>query len=143
MIRPMNLSDTSTVYEIDQEELKSNFSLVLYQQELLDLNARSYVYENKGEVVGFIVTKKIGETSDLLQIAVLQSHQKKKIGYELLNHTWKQLTSEGVTEMILEVSVRRPNVVKFYETFGFREIYRRKNYYGMRKDAIVMRLRVE
>ena len=70
MIEPMKLEDVKAVFQLHQQELKANWSLMLYKHELLDLNTRAYVYKQDDKVVGFIVAKYIGVTSDLLQIAV-------------------------------------------------------------------------
>ena len=143
MIRKMRIDDVSSVYAIDQETLKTNWSDVLYKQELLDLNSRAYVYEEENVVVGFILVKYIGETSDLLQIGVNSLYQCKGIGFKLFQYAWSSLNEEGTTEMILEVNERNKQAIVFYEKQGFKKIYERKNYYGMRKNAWVMRLRVD
>lgn len=142
MIEMMKIKDVASVFKIDREVLKSNWSLLLYQHELLDLNTRAYVYKIDDEVVGYVLAKYIGDTSDLLQIAVKKSFQNKKIGYELLKFVWDYLRNEGVEEMILEVATRKEKIIEFYESFGFERLYVRKNYYGKRRDALVMRLRV-
>ena len=142
MIEMMKINDVASVFKIDREVLNSNWSLLLYQHELLDLNTRAYVYKIDDEVVGYVLAKYIGDTSDLLQIAVKKSFQNKKIGYELLKFVWDYLRNEGVEEMILEVATRKEKIIQFYETFGFERLYVRKNYYGRRRDALVMRLRV-
>lgn len=138
----MKIKDVASVFKIDREVLNSNWSLLLYQHELLDLNTRAYVYKIDDEVVGYVLAKYIGDTSDLLQIAVKKSFQNKKIGYELLKFVWDYLRNEGVEEMILEVPTRKEKIIEFYESFGFERLYVRKNYYGKRRDALVMRLRV-
>lgn len=142
MIEPMKLEDVKAVFQLHQQELKANWSLMLYKHELLDLNTRAYVYKQDDKVVGFIVAKYIGVTSDLLQIAVEKEYQKQKIGYKLLDYVWKGLVHEGVEEMILEVRAKHTDVIAFYERFGFKILYTRKNYYGPRRDALVMRKQV-
>lgn len=142
MIEPMKLEDVKAVFQLHQQELKANWSLMLYKHELLDLNTRAYVYKQDDKVVGFIVAKYIGVTSDLLQIAVDKKYQKQKIGYKLLDYVWKGLVHEGVEEMILEVRAKHTDVIAFYERFGFKILYSRKNYYGPRRDALVMRKQV-
>lgn len=142
MIESMKLEDVKAVFQLHQQELRANWSLMLYKQELLDLNTRAYVYKQDDKVVGFIIAKYIGVTSDLLQIAVDKKYQKQKIGYYLLDYVWKELVHEGVEEMILEVRAKHTDVIAFYERFGFKILYARKNYYGPRRDALVMRKQV-
>lgn len=142
MIDLMRIDDVAEVFKINKQVLESNWGLLLYRHELLDLNTRAYVYKENDKVIGYIIAKYIGETSDLLQIAVHKDYQKKRIGYELLKYTWDNLVDEGVEEMILEVNAKHTSVVSFYVSFGFETLYRRKNYYGPRKDALVMKMKV-
>lgn len=142
MIRSMQANDASIVYLIDQEDLKSNWTELLYKQELLDSNTYAYVYESNGEVVGFVMGRLSFETSELLQIAVRKEYRGQKVGYKLLNHLWNVCLKMSATEMVLEVNAKHTDIVNFYERVGFKELYRRKNYYGMRKDALVMRMKV-
>lgn len=142
MISQMRIDDVPHVFKINKEVLDSNWGLLLYKHELLDLNTRAFVYKVNDVIDGYVIAKYIGETSDLLQIAVNESKQGQKIGYKLLTYVWELLKSEGVEEMILEVKEKNEAAVSFYKNFGFKTIYKRKNYYGMRKDALVMRMRV-
>lgn len=142
MIRPMKIEDVKSVYDIDILTLKSNWSENLYRFELLDINTRAFVYEIDQKVVGFVVSKYIGYTSDLLQIAVHPNYKHKKIGAALLKHVIETLKEEGVLEMMLEVYVKNTEVIGFYRKFNFKTVNVRKNYYGRGKDAILMKLKV-
>lgn len=142
MIRIMRMDDIDSIHLIDQEVLKSNWTEILYKQELLDSHTYAYVYVFNNEVVGFVMGRSSFETAELLQIAVKEEYQRQSIGYKLLIRLWQQCLNVGATEMILEVNAKHANVINFYERFGFKELYRRKNYYGMRKDALVMRMKV-
>lgn len=143
MIRKMRIDDVAAIWDIDQERLKTKWNKTLYKQELLDLNTISYVYERQGRVVGYIMCKYIGETSDILQIAVLEQFDGQGIATKLFNQAWYDLQQLGSKEILLEVYEKNQAAVGFYEHLGFKKIYMRKNYYGMRKHAFVMRLRLE
>ncbi len=138
----MRIDDVIRVYEIDQNDLKSNWSENLYRFELIDINTRAFVYEEDEKVLGFIIAKYIGDTSDLLQIAVDIAHKQMKIGKKLLNYCIEQLKKEGVKEMILEVGAENSEAIRFYKGFKFEYVNLRKNYYGRGKDAILMKLRM-
>lgn len=142
MIREMRIDDVIRVYEIDQNDLKSNWSENLYRFELIDINTRAFVYEEDEKVLGFIIAKYIGDTSDLLQIAVDKAHKEMKIGKKLLNYCIDHLKKEGVKEMILEVGAENSEAIRFYKGFKFEYVNLRKNYYGRGKDAILMKLRM-
>lgn len=138
----MRIDDVIRVYEIDQNDLKSNWSENLYRFELIDINTRAFVYEEDEKVLGFIIAKYIGDTSDLLQIAVDKAHKEMKIGKKLLNYCIDHLKKEGVKEMILEVGAENSEAIRFYKGFKFEYVNLRKNYYGRGKDAILMKLRM-
>ncbi len=142
MIREMRIDDVIRVYEIDQNDLKSNWSENLYRFELIDINTRAFVYEEDEKLLGFIIAKYIGDTSDLLQIAVDKAHKQMKIGKKLLNYCIDHLKKEGVKEMILEVGAENSEAIRFYKGFKFEYVHLRRNYYGRGKDAILMKLRM-
>ena len=143
MIRNMRIDDVAIIWDIDQERLKTKWNKTLYKQELLDLNTVSYVYEIEGVVVGYIMCKYIGETSDILQVAVLENYDGQGIATKLFKQAWQDLQEMGSNEILLEVYEKNKAAIGFYENLGFKKIYMRKNYYGMRKHAHVMRLRLE
>ncbi len=142
MIRPMRIDDVEKVYAIDQEVLKSNWTDVHYRFELLDINSRAYVYEIADEVVGFVIAKYMGESSDLIQLALKRDHQGKKIGAALLQYIIQKLKEEGVQSMILEVDANKRSIIHFYEQFNFQYVNLRRNYYGRNRHAVLMKLEV-
>lgn len=143
MIRAMEIPDVMSVIEIDKSVLNSNWTEVLYRTELLDLNTWAYVYELNSEVIGFIIAKFMGDTSDLLQIAVNADYLHKGIGYEMLRYVWCKLREQGVESILLEVFSGNKRAIEFYDKFGFETVNIRKNYYGNGKDALLMKLKVD
>src|SRR5690554_6784033 len=103
MIRKMRIDDVAIIWNIDQEKLRKKWNKTLYKQELLDLNTVSYVYESEGLVVGYIMCKHIGETSDILQIAVLEDYDGQGIATKLFDQAWQDLQEMGSNEILLEV----------------------------------------
>lgn len=142
MIRPMSAVDVSRVRSIDLVTIKSNWSEVLYMQELLDTYTIAYVIEIDSQVVGFVIGKILGSSSDLYQIAVIPEYQGKKYGLALLEKYWDHVLNHGASESILEVNSRHQTIIDFYEKYGYKKLYIRKNYYGRNRDGLVMKKEV-
>ena len=65
------------------------------------------------------------------------------IGRELTTQGIKELVKSGARKMFLEVRRSNLKALNLYESFGFREIGTRKNYYqgsSLNEDAVVMAL---
>jgi ribosomal-protein-alanine N-acetyltransferase len=71
---------------------------------------------------------------DLINIIVLKEYQNKGIGNKLLEFV---VNNEEYEKIMLEVRENNSNAIHLYEKYGFKEIYRRKKYYG-EEDAVIM-----
>ena len=67
-------------------------------------------------------------------IQMVDDHGLEGIGYELVNYLINNTQSEKI---MLEVRESNTNAITLYIKCGFKEIHRRKNYYG-NEDAIIM-----
>lgn len=97
------------------------------------------VAEIDGQIVGYAGVTKRGESGDVLTIAVSPDARRKGIGRELLRRLIDWSRTNSCEVMMLEVRVGNLEAMPLYNSFGFVEISRRKNYYGPSRDAIVMR----
>ena len=64
----------------------------------------------------------------------LKEYQHRGIGKSLLKFV---IENETFDKIMLEVRETNTNAIKLYEKFNFKEIYRRKKYYGD-CDAVIM-----
>ena len=96
-----------------------------------------------GKVCAYaVVSVAVGECH-ILNICVANALRGRGIARELLRHMLDEARDYGAQEAFLEVRPSNPVAIRLYETFGFRQIGRRKNYYPAddgREDAIVMAL---
>ena len=93
-------------------------------------------------VVGYAGLSKLSssEQSDIQTVAVSPSERGKGLGRRLMNHLLQKAQELGAREVFLEVRADNPPAQGLYESLGFKEIDRRRNYYqpdGV--DALVMR----
>ena len=95
--------------------------------------SKLYVYEEE-KVIGFIQLEEHFEIIDLINIAVDEEYHGKNIGTKLIEYA---LSNTNAEKMMLEVRESNISAIKLYEKVGFKEINRRKKYYG-NEDAIIM-----
>ena len=134
MIRRANYRDLDAINIIGRE-LHDNFDYLFKMENVLNTSySRVYLYEEDGKVLGFIHVDSHFEIMDLVNIVVLKEYQHKGIGKSLLKFV---IDNEVFDKIMLEVRETNTNAIKLYEMFNFKEIYRRKKYYGD-CDAVIM-----
>ena len=134
MIRRANYRDLESINIIGRE-LHDNFDYLFKMENVLNTSySRVYLYEEDGKVLGFIHVDSHFEIMDLINIVVLKEYQGKGIGNKLLEFV---VNNEEYEKIMLEVRESNSTAIHLYEKFGFKEIYRRKKYYG-EEDAVIM-----
>ena len=92
-----------------------------------------------GEVVGYIIGRKIAPEGEIYRIAVREDKRQRGIGYRLLPYALKTELGHGVETVFLEVREKNLPARALYKAYGFKEISIRKNYYQNPADnAVVM-----
>jgi ribosomal-protein-alanine N-acetyltransferase len=93
------------------------------------------------EPIGFSLFRAVADESELLLLGVLESHQRRRIGGQLLSDFLQRARNDGVVRVHLEVRDGNP-AVEMYRKAGFSPVGRRRNYYqapnGKRFDAITL-----
>lgn len=86
-------------------------------------------------VVGFALGRIVGDEAELLLLAVERSSQGRGVGQMLLDRFAAVAGSKGAEQLHLEV--REGNhAVSLYRRNGYREVGRRRNYYGGRDGQL-------
>ena len=92
-----------------------------------------------GEVVGYIIGRKIIPEGEIYRVAVREDKRQRGIGYRLLSYAMKTERGAGVETVFLEVREKNIPARSLYRAYGFREISVRKNYYqNPTENAVVM-----
>ncbi|MBK2402268.1 MULTISPECIES: ribosomal protein S18-alanine N-acetyltransferase [Erysipelothrix] len=139
MIRNATIDDVQAIIQIDQLTLASHWTEKQYLDELSNTNSVVDVIETNHSVIGFYSLRLIGDTCDILQIAIHPDYQSQGYGKKLMNHLCSISTNYKVKEIFLEVEENNTNALQFYLKFNFEMISIRQNYYGTNRNAIVMR----
>lgn len=96
-------------------------------------------YKENDKYVGFLIYQKLYETSDIIDIFVLDSYRNRGIGKALIN---KMLEDKEIKKVTLEVKKDNNLGIMLYNSLGFKPVSIRKGYYnGI--DAILMLKEVE
>lgn len=104
-------------------------------------DTRYYVVaELHGEIIGYagLFSPLTGEVADIQTMTVVESAQGKGIGKALLRLLVEEALRRDAPDVLLEVREDNPPAIGLYQSAGFEEISRRKNYYAPGIHAVIM-----
>jgi ribosomal-protein-alanine N-acetyltransferase len=130
-VRPATAGDVAAVAVLDRDLFGPDaWTEAQVAEELLGADRRAWV---AGEPLqGYVVTRTVGDVTDLHRIAVHPDHRRRGLARMLL-----AAAGDG-RRTLLEVSARNTGALAFYAAAGFVEIGRRRGYYRDGSDAVVM-----
>lgn len=137
--RPMTEADLDTVACIENAAFSHPWSRALFSDGLKSYD--SWVMHQGELQVGHGVIQIILDEAHLLNITVAPSHQGRGLGRALLEHLMRRARDLKAVECFLEVRASNQAAFALYDSYGFNEIGRRRDYYpapGGREDALVM-----
>jgi ribosomal-protein-alanine acetyltransferase len=116
------------------------------KSELLAPHTTYVVAEESNSLIAYAGLSKLSSStsSDIQTIAVSESHRGLGVGRKLMESILNIAREQNAKEVFLEVREDKPMPQRLYDSFGFKAIDRRENYYqpdGV--AAIVMRLDLE
>lgn len=142
VIRKMTETDLEQVIAIDQVSFPLPWPKRSFHYELTDnFTSRSWVAEVGGQIAGMMVGWLI---VDELHVATIATHPDFRgcgIGKKMLVHALLSARDEGAIRAFLEVREHNAVAISMYQSLGFVEDGRRKEYYkDNNEDAILMSL---
>ena len=138
--RPMIQLDLVPAFAIEKDSYgKVAWTMAQFKEEFAGKERMYVVGESSGELISYAGVVNLAGTADVLTLTVAQEHRRKGIGRELLRRLIDWSRTQKCEAIMLEVRVGNEEAIPLYESFGFIEISRRKDYYGPGKTAIVMR----
>jgi len=84
--------------------------------------------EDRGEVIGFSLSRAVADEAELLLLAVKKKAQRRGTGKLLLSRFLEDAAARGATRLYLEVRDGN-SAVELYKSHGFSEAGRRSKYY--------------
>jgi len=96
------------------------------------------------EPVGFAVARVAADEAELLLIGTRPEYRRGGYGRALIEHMLMALKGGGATQVFLEVAEPNTSGLRFYESLGFREVGRRRDYFHGETtvDALVLVRRI-
>lgn len=122
--------DLPAILEIERLSFDHPWSPALFEQS----QANIWIAKEADKICGFIIFEAIADEVHIIHMAVSPEHRRKGIAKEML----KKALSQPAQKYFLEVREENQPARKLYESFGFKVIDRRKNYYEDGADALVM-----
>jgi len=144
-IRPMTTADLSAVLEIEKALFPIDaWTDALFLAELAEVTISRDVSVAilDSQLVGYASFRYVGKQGDVNTVAVASDQQGKGIGTALIDWLESQAVLRNVREIFLEVRSDNEAAIKMYAARGYERIDIRRNYYGNKIDANIMRKRV-
>ncbi len=139
LIRKMNLSDISFVYE---EEIKifgkSLGEKTLYNEILYNKMSRYFIALVEGKRVAYVGSWLTIPNAEILNLFVVEGYRGQGIGKKLVNKVIEICNKEDINMLTLEVRISNKYAIRMYEDIGFKEGIVRKKYYENNEDALLM-----
>lgn len=146
--RNLTLVDAIEIFELEKVIFtKEAWSLAQVKEELggarrLYIGAVSSEGE-KSQIVGYGGIAINGESADIHTVGVIEEFRRQGIAKRLMARLERWAKDQGAKDFLLEMRVGNLEAQPLYESLGYREISRRKDYYAPGMDAIVMKKEVE
>ncbi len=99
---------------------------------------RYYAAEENGELIAYAGIWIIPPEGYITNVAVHPDCRRKGTGSRVLQKLIEEASSEGVTDVTLEVRVSNAPAIALYKSFGFEETGIRPKYYQDHEDALIM-----
>ncbi len=141
-IRAATLADTSNLCQIEAQTTAYPWTQTLYESCFSD-RYFNFVLTLDGIIKGFYIAEFIADAASLFNIVVAVDAQGNGLGKMLLQHFIQQAELRNAFECWLEVRVSNTHAIGLYQSHGFNETGKRRNYYPTangHEDAILMGL---
>lgn len=139
----MTAADVDAVAALEALAFSTPWQADTFRTLLERPGAELHVLDADGELAGYAVLWCILDQGELANIAIREQDRGLGLGGVLLDHVLEVASGRGVRSLFLEVRESNAAAAALYESRGFREIGRRKDYYERpREDARVLEKRL-
>jgi [ribosomal protein S18]-alanine N-acetyltransferase len=139
-LRNIRPKDLEALYLLDQVCFERDIAYTRGQLRhfLSRENASGVVAEVDGDLAGFAVGHRSGPRGHVVTIDVASAYRRRGVGRALLRDLVRRLEESGARRVRLEVDLRNAGAIRFYESMGFQETRRLRDYYGSGLDGLEM-----
>lgn len=140
-IRPATPADVPALLALERICFPDPWSERGLAESLTPPNGGGLVAETGRGIVGYLITREVGGSGEILNLAIAPGSRRRGVGAQLLRAGLAGLGGRGVGEVFLEVRESNHAARALYERAGFRVAGARRGYYrSPSEDALVMRL---
>lgn len=140
MIRKMSIADVPQIAALEKLCFSDPWSEASVASELENSLSLWLVWEEQGEVLGYIGSQAVLPEADVMNLAVAPKGRRRGIAKALLTELTGLLHKAGVEMLFLEVRASNAPAIALYEGFGFISVGRRPKYYvNPTEDALILR----
>lgn len=136
--RLMESRDVLGVFKVDQACFSHNWTQDSYEAETKNILSNYIVAEVDGKIIGFGGFWQVIDEAHITNIAVMADYRQTGVGQNIMNAMLAQALAKGCVAMTLEVRGDNQPAINFYLKNQFTREGRRKDYYGLGMDAIIM-----
>lgn len=145
LTRTATPEDLNALWEIEKSSFDKfrRMSLESLKNSLKAKNQDVFVVESDGLSVAYAILFRYRNTHRLYSIAVFENYRNQGIGKALMNHMLGASKAQGISRFTLEADATNHDLLRFYESFGFKVAKEIKDYYGAGLPAYRMSLDFE
>jgi len=138
-IRPLKLTDLSSVEEIERRAYVTPWSRSMFASELGKPTSVCLGAFEGDQLVGYVVNSRYVDAWHVMNVAVDPDYQGRGIATRLLERLFELTADDGRDGYTLEVRVSNAQGIALYEKLGFEARGLRRGYYtDNREDALIM-----
>ena len=128
-----------SVAQLERECFSEPWSEEGLRAELTKDEARFFVFEASGEVLGYMGMHVILDECYITNVAVFPKARRRGVGEALVKNAVAVASQENCSFITLEVRVSNQGAIALYEKAGFSAVGERKNFYSSpRENALIM-----
>lgn len=136
---PLREEHIAEIIAIADEAYPDPWSETMVRDELRNHLSRFYVAFHEEVLIGYGGFWLVADEAHITTVTVRDTHRSSGYGRQLLEFLLQEALAAGATLAALEVRASNDRAIALYSALGFRQIGRRKAYYGKtNEDALVM-----
>lgn len=143
-ILPLTSGDLEELIVIENSSYETPWSLNVFTKELANPVSHSFALkvpspgvEGAQTIIAYLVLWIVMGEGHILNMTVHPDYRRRGVARKLMAFAITFMDEGGVDDVYLEVRRSNLGARRLYESFGFKQSYVRKEYYG-NEDAIVM-----
>lgn len=141
-IRIFEENDLDSIIQIERASFDEPYPRSLFLRLHQERYVRFSVALLADAIVGYCIVANKGESAHIVSLAIRPNFRVKGIASRLIAYTISSIKKEfpKVRQIELEVGEDNLGAISLYSKCGFTKIAEIRNYYGIKKSALVMKL---